>query len=71
MKIILIRHAEVEIDKNTFTYASELKKWLDIYDHAEIKKVLVFKDEILDFFNQSDTLFCSRLSLKITPPKNQ
>jgi len=61
MKIILIRHAEVEIDKNMFTYASELKKWLEIYDHAEIKKALVAKDEILTLFNQSDTLFCSRL----------
>jgi len=61
MKIILIRHAEVEIDKNTFTYASELKKWLHIYDHAEIKKALVSKDEILALFNQTDTLFCSRL----------
>jgi len=61
MKIILIRHAEVDIDKNTFTYASELKKWLEIYDHAEIKKALVSKDEILTLFNQTDTLFCSRL----------
>jgi len=61
MKIILIRHAEVEIDKNTFTYASELKKWLEIYDHAEIKKALVSKDEILNLFNQSDRIFCSTL----------
>jgi len=61
MKIILIRHAEVDIDKNTFTYASELKKWLEIYDHAEIKKALVSKDEILTLLNQSNTIFCSKL----------
>jgi broad specificity phosphatase PhoE len=61
MKIILIRHAEVNIDKNIFTYASKLKNWLYIYDHAEIKKVLVSKDKILTIFNQSNIIFCSKL----------
>jgi len=61
MKIILIRHAEVDIDKNSFAYAYELKKWLDIYNSAEIKKEFVSKDEISNIFESSDKIFCSGL----------
>lgn len=61
MKIILIRHAEVDIDKSSLTYAFELKKWLDIYDHAQIKKDFISKSEITEIFNSSDKIFCSRL----------
>ena len=61
MKIILIRHAEVDIDKNSFTYAFELKKWVNIYDNAEIKKHFVSKSEIADIFNSSNKIFCSTL----------
>lgn len=61
MKIILIRHAEVDIYKNSFTYAFELKKWVDIYNNAEIKKYFVSKSEISNIFDNSDKIFCSAL----------
>ncbi len=61
MKIILIRHAEVNINTNSFAYAFELKKWLDIYNHAEIKKDFVSKSEISNIFNRSDKILCSGL----------
>ena len=61
MKIILIRHAEVDINKNSFAYAFELKKWLDIYNNAEIKKDFVSKSEISNIFDSSDKILCSGL----------
>ena len=61
MKIILIRHAEVDIDKNSFAYAFELKEWIEVYDHAEIKRDFVSKSEIADILNRSDAIVCSTL----------
>ncbi len=61
MKIILIRHAEVDINKNSFAYAFELKKWLDIYNNAEIKKDFISKHEISNIFDSSDRILCSGL----------
>jgi len=61
VKIVLIRHAEVDIDKNSFAYAYELKKWLDIYNSAEIKRDFISKTEISNIFESSDKIFCSSL----------
>ena len=61
MKIILIRHAEVKIDKNTFVYAADIPKWIDVYNNAEIKKHFVAKEDILEILDSSDKIFCSAL----------
>ena len=65
MKIILIRHAKVDVDIYTFTYASELNKWLDIYNNATINKELVNEEEIRNIFEETDKLFCSKLKRSI------
>ncbi len=61
MKITLIRHAEVDISKNTFVYANELRKWLDIYNNAEIKEHFISKNEITKIFEDSHQIICSEL----------
>ena len=61
MQITLIRHAEVDIYKNTFVYASELKRWLDIYNNADIKTDFISKDEITNIFEHSQKIICSEL----------
>jgi len=61
MKITLIRHAEVDISKNALAYAFELKKWLNIYNNAEIKEHFVAKDEISKIFDHSHQIICSEL----------
>jgi len=42
-QITLIRHAKVDI-KNPWIYSFELKKYLELYNSASIKKTLVDKD---------------------------
>jgi broad specificity phosphatase PhoE len=69
MKIILIRHAEVDISKNAFVYASEIPKWIDIYNNAEIKKHFVSKSEISNIFNSSNKIFCSGLKRSVDSVK--
>jgi len=65
MKIILIRHAKVDVDIYTLTYASELNKWLDIYNNTKIKTELVNEEEIRKIFEETDKLFCSKLKRSI------
>ncbi len=61
MTITLIRHAEVDISKYTLAYAFELKEWLETYNHAEIKKDLLAKEEIGKIFDESHCIICSEL----------
>lgn len=65
MKIILIRHAKVEVDIYTLTYASELNKWLDIYNTTKIKTELVNEKKIRKIFEETDKIFCSKLKRSI------
>ena len=65
MKIILIRHAKVDVNIYTLTYASELKKYLTLYNNASIQKEFCNENNIRKILNNSDKIFCSQLKRSI------
>lgn len=61
MKIVLIRHAEVDIIRDVPIYALEMGEWIDTYNNTRIKSNIPSKNEIDEILKNSDRLCCSGL----------
>ena len=64
-KIILLRHAKVDIKNNKNISANQLKKWILEYNNSDIKSEFSSKYEIKNLLNETDILICSNLKRSI------
>ncbi len=60
-KIILLRHAEVDISSDKRIFASEFGRWISKYDSSDIKFKFSSKSEIEHLLNDADILVGSSL----------
>jgi len=58
-KIILLRHAEVNIQDYKNISANQFDKWIIDYNNSDIKSEFSSKDEIRYLLNETDILICS------------
>ena len=68
-KIILIRHAKVDIDNSKKVDSLALKKWVEQYDHAPILKESLPTGETITLVQNADVVLTSALSRAIDSAK--
>ncbi len=64
-KIILLRHAKVDIKNYKNISANQFEKWIIEYNNSDIKSESSSKNEIRNLLNETDILICSNLKRSI------